>query len=214
MTINRTHLAGLGIAIEQVEDATDMTELFYCLKDLIAEVQSAPEAEPVEVVAIDWPEYHYEAMGCGLEDRGITDRYEAMQHGWDCAMERCAEQLPDEPLMTVAQHNRIMASAPQHDAGWREHSKQYAKGEKCPETIETLQAAWDRDQELMMGQKAEISRLKEKLNRAEQRNKPHDAELVELLAAMRSFTLEHDSGIGGVLRGKIDAKLATLKVKP
>lgn len=36
----------------------------------------------------DEPEYHIQGMGCGLEDRGITDRYEAMGHGWDCAMER------------------------------------------------------------------------------------------------------------------------------
>lgn len=34
------------------------------------------------------PEYHMQGMGCGLEDRGTTDRYEAMEHGWDCAMER------------------------------------------------------------------------------------------------------------------------------
>lgn len=46
------------------------------------------------------PDYHAEGMGCGLEDRGITDRYEAMRHGWDEAMERvygevipCAEEL-------------------------------------------------------------------------------------------------------------------------
>jgi len=34
------------------------------------------------------PEYHDQGMGCGLEDRNIIDRYEAMQHGWECAMER------------------------------------------------------------------------------------------------------------------------------
>ncbi|MBE0395321.1 hypothetical protein ILP74_07545 [Citrobacter amalonaticus] len=46
------------------------------------------------------PQYHDEGMGCGLEDRGITDRYEAMRHGWDEAMERiygevipCAEEI-------------------------------------------------------------------------------------------------------------------------
>ena len=32
-------------------------------------------------------------MGCGLEDIGITDRYDAMQHGWDKAMERVFEVL-------------------------------------------------------------------------------------------------------------------------
>ncbi|MCA6954803.1 hypothetical protein [Pectobacterium polaris] len=46
------------------------------------------------------PQYHESGMGCGLEDKNITDRYEAMQHGWDAAMERvysevipCAEEL-------------------------------------------------------------------------------------------------------------------------
>ncbi|MEL4885691.1 hypothetical protein N6P31_01175 [Pectobacterium betavasculorum] len=46
------------------------------------------------------PQYHESGMGCGLEDRNITDRYEAMRHGWDSAMERvygevipCAEEL-------------------------------------------------------------------------------------------------------------------------
>lgn len=41
------------------------------------------------------PDYHQQGMGCGLEDRNITDRYEAMQHGWECAVERCAEQSPE-----------------------------------------------------------------------------------------------------------------------
>lgn len=46
------------------------------------------------------PQYHDEGMGCGLEDRGITDRYEACYYGWSKAMERvygevipCAEEL-------------------------------------------------------------------------------------------------------------------------
>ena len=34
------------------------------------------------------PEYHHQGMGCGLEDRNITDRYNAMEHGWEQAMER------------------------------------------------------------------------------------------------------------------------------
>lgn len=47
---------------------------------------------------LDYPEYHYQGMGCGLEDRGITDRYEAMQYGWDEAIERCATEVV-EPLL-------------------------------------------------------------------------------------------------------------------
>lgn len=38
-----------------------------------------------------FPEYHEEAMGCGLEDRNITDRYDAMYHGWDYAIDRMIE---------------------------------------------------------------------------------------------------------------------------
>ena len=34
------------------------------------------------------PKYHEQAMGCGLEDRSITDRYAAMEYGWDQAIER------------------------------------------------------------------------------------------------------------------------------
>lgn len=32
------------------------------------------------------PQYHAEGMGCGLEDRGITGRYDACRYGWDEAM--------------------------------------------------------------------------------------------------------------------------------
>ena len=46
------------------------------------------------------PQYHDEGMGCGLEDRGISDRYDACRYGWDEAMERiygevipCADEL-------------------------------------------------------------------------------------------------------------------------
>ena len=34
------------------------------------------------------PDCHTQGMGCGLEDRGITDRYDAMQYGWDEALDR------------------------------------------------------------------------------------------------------------------------------
>lgn len=41
----------------------------------------------------DEPEYHKQAMGCGLEDRDITDRYEAMEYGWNQAMERIYSEI-------------------------------------------------------------------------------------------------------------------------
>lgn len=51
---------------------------------------------------------------------------------------------------------------------WRAHSAQFAKGEKCPNTLETAQAAWARDQEIIFEQKAEIARLKGKINKLNQ----------------------------------------------
>lgn len=51
---------------------------------------------------------------------------------------------------------------------WRQHSKNYPKGVTPPKTIESLEAAWDRDQELIFEQKEEIQRLKMKLNQANQ----------------------------------------------
>ena len=42
------------------------------------------------------PQYHYEGMGCGLEDHGITDRYQAMEYGWNQAIERFQECIPEE----------------------------------------------------------------------------------------------------------------------
>lgn len=56
------------------------------------------------------PQYHYEGMGCGLEDRGITDRYEAMQYGWDEAMERVyGEVIPCAEELDFSATDRILA---------------------------------------------------------------------------------------------------------
>jgi hypothetical protein len=53
------------------------------------------------------PEYHYEGMGCGLEDRGITDPYDAMYHGWEGAMSRMysdviPDAMPETPATSAA----------------------------------------------------------------------------------------------------------------
>lgn len=63
-------------------------------------------AEPAEqeAVEIEMPEYHSHGMGCGLEDRGITDRYEAMEYGWYEAIDRVKEELANfGPLYTAPQ---------------------------------------------------------------------------------------------------------------
>ncbi|MBK2607451.1 hypothetical protein [Raoultella ornithinolytica] len=76
--------------------------------NMLADQNAQLAAENVEMKQIidsvtnldNEPQYHDEGMGCGLEDRGITDRYDACRYGWDEAMERvygevipCAEEL-------------------------------------------------------------------------------------------------------------------------
>ena len=76
--------------------------------NMLADQNAQLAAENVEMKQIidsvtnldNEPQYHDEGMGCGLEDRGITDRYDACRYGWDEAMERiygevipCADEL-------------------------------------------------------------------------------------------------------------------------
>ena len=59
---------------------------------------------------IEFPEYHEQGMGCGLEDQGITDRYEACRYGYEQALEDVnndvvkdlERQLADEKAKTKA----------------------------------------------------------------------------------------------------------------
>ncbi|HHS9775474.1 TPA: hypothetical protein ACTW8Y_000098 [Raoultella ornithinolytica] len=56
------------------------------------------------------PQYHDEGMGCGLEDRGITDRYEACYYGWNKAMERVySEVIPCSEELEFPATDRIVA---------------------------------------------------------------------------------------------------------
>lgn len=64
----------------------------------------------IEPIEIHWPEYHSSAMGCGLEDRGIHNRYDAMLHGWERAVERCMEAVPDEPIVLASEVVKVLAA--------------------------------------------------------------------------------------------------------
>ena len=55
------------------------------------------------------------------------------------------------------------------ESGWRNYSVNFARGEKCPPTLEAAQAAWDRDQELIEEQRAEIAKLKQTINQLRQK---------------------------------------------
>ena len=56
------------------------------------------------------PQYHNEGMGCGLEDRGITDLSDACRYGWDEAMERIyGEVIPCADELDFSATDRIVA---------------------------------------------------------------------------------------------------------
>tara|TARA_R110002020_G_scaffold95937_9_gene230088 strand:- start:40287 stop:40664 length:378 start_codon:yes stop_codon:yes gene_type:complete len=65
---------------------------FVSYDDYRAQAARIAELEASLITARDClsgePEYHQQGMGCGVEDRCITDRYEAAAFGWDQAMER------------------------------------------------------------------------------------------------------------------------------
>lgn len=57
-----------------------------------AKAGGCPKCGPDEP-KVEWPNFHDQVMGCGLENRGIRDRYEAMRYGWDEALERCESEV-------------------------------------------------------------------------------------------------------------------------
>lgn len=72
------NLIQAGIDDHAAELATLRAEV-ETLRGKLGEIVDALDGEP---------EYHHQGMGCGLEDRNINDRYDAMEYGWDQAMER------------------------------------------------------------------------------------------------------------------------------
>lgn len=67
---------------EIIEQQEELSEAYAKISRLEGRIEEALRCLE------DGPEYHYTGMGCGIEDRGITDRYDAMHYGWECAMER------------------------------------------------------------------------------------------------------------------------------
>lgn len=82
---NRTLRARLAApASPSGEDAAEQADEAVTLPPLPA---------PLE---IDWPELHSHALGCGVEDRNIRDRYEAAEYGWQDGVDRAAERVPEQ----------------------------------------------------------------------------------------------------------------------
>lgn len=45
---------------------------------------------------IEWPTLNRQALGCGVEDRQLHDRYECAEYGWQDGVDRAIECVPEE----------------------------------------------------------------------------------------------------------------------
>ncbi|MBX6150568.1 hypothetical protein ISD38_17560 [Pseudomonas aeruginosa] len=88
-------------------------------------------------------------------------------------------------------------------SGWRNHSVNYARAEKCPQTLETAQAAWDRDQELIEEQRQQIARDSQTINQLRQKLQSAEVDLDRLKAeneALRGALHAVQAEVDGNLR--------------
>lgn len=69
--------------------------LLDCIEECAKEADDvvSPVQPEKPLVFDDFPEFNEQAMGCGLEDRGITDRYEAMRYGFEEALDLVDERI-------------------------------------------------------------------------------------------------------------------------
>lgn len=72
-----------------------------------AAIRALPLPEPLE---IDWPQLNSNALGCGVEDRNIRDRYEAAEYGWQDGVDKAAERVPDD-IYTADQVRALLSEA-------------------------------------------------------------------------------------------------------
>ena len=70
--------------------------------------------EPLE---IDWPQLNSQALGCGVEDRNLHDRYDCANYGWQDGMDAAASCVPDAIYDADQMHE---FGARQREAGRRE----------------------------------------------------------------------------------------------
>jgi hypothetical protein len=100
-------------------DAHDMAVMCSQMADAVTSHLSQPQpvaqGEAVDL-DIEWPEFHQQGMGCGLEDRGITDRYDAMRYGWDEALAACANAFKNATPTIPAGHRVVPTEAIDHEA--------------------------------------------------------------------------------------------------
>lgn len=94
----------MALTAEQLHSKSDIAAELGWRDMQIAELKAQRDALAAENAALksaisyvcdtdNLPDYQYDGMGCGIEDRGIVDRYEAARYGWDEAIERIYSEV-------------------------------------------------------------------------------------------------------------------------
>lgn len=140
-------------------------------------------------------------------DQIMTDHAELRRLAEACDVSRCADEGEERRRLhdfyDCVEPELILDLLDEIDgmkaSGWRNHSVNYARAEKCPQTLETAQAAWDRDQELIEEQRQQIARdsqtinqLRQKLQSVEVDRDRLKAENEALLLGMRAILNAYD----------------------
>ncbi|MEQ6526294.1 hypothetical protein [Pseudomonas aeruginosa] len=107
----------------------------------------------------------------------MTDHAELRRLAKACDVSRCADEGEERRRLhdfyDCVEPELILDLLDEIDgmkaSGWRNHSVNYARAEKCPQTLETAQAAWDRDQELIEEQRQQIARDSQTINQLRQK---------------------------------------------
>jgi hypothetical protein len=104
MIVGREHIAGLQAALELWNDGGPIVQYAHALADMFEQARAEPvQGEGVEVVA--WRTNRDEDSTFPRLHRG-----ESEAQSWVIYCNN-GPRITKEPLMTVAQHNRIMAAA-------------------------------------------------------------------------------------------------------
>ena len=79
--------------------ATEMTT-----KDPTPAASGLELPELPEPFEIEWPQLHRQGLGCGVEDRDLTDRYECAEYGWQDGVDRAADCVPEQIFTADQMH--------------------------------------------------------------------------------------------------------------
>lgn len=177
------------------ERADELTVAYMCgasrEKELAAQQPGAAYAALPEPLEIDWPELHSQALGCGVEDRDLHNRYECAEYGWQDGVDKCAERVPeqifdaDQMLAFADATCALRPSNGQAPAGANENAELVTLIAKCRDAfpipahgdpIENYWSAAIEDPAHVAAEAAKAEALREKIRAEEQAKAQREAD--------------------------------------